>query len=83
MQTETFFRLEKFDPFQGIAIGVAAAEEPDNVSEVLDYQGSKHAFKSWSDSQFRISSGKSYGNIRLQHDDKKPVGKPGDRRDVS
>jgi hypothetical protein len=74
MQAETFFQLTKFDPFSGIAIGIAAAEELDHTNEILDYHGSKPAFKAWSDTQHKLSGGKSYGNIRLQHDDKKPVG---------
>lgn len=70
----TFFRLEKYDPFEGIAYGVAAAEEPDRDKEILDYAGSKPYFQAWSDSVQKDSGGKSFGNVRFQHDDKRPVG---------
>jgi len=69
-----FFQLEKYDEFQGIAIGVAAAEELDHDNEILDYEGSKPYFQAWSASQMKASGGKSKGNVRLQHDDKRPVG---------
>jgi len=72
---ETFFRLEKFDPFQGIAIGVAAAQEPDRDKEVLNYAASKPYFQNWSASVLKDSQGKSFGNVRFQHDDKRPVGR--------
>ena len=75
MQTQTFFRLEKFNPFEGIAIGVAAAEEPDGDQEVLYYSGSKPYFQNWSNSVLRDSEGKSYVNVLFQHDNKRPVGR--------
>lgn len=73
-QFEKFFRLEKMD-FQGIAIGVAAAEEVDHDGEVLDYFASKPYFQKWSDTQKVASGGKSLGNVRLQHDPTRPVGR--------
>jgi hypothetical protein len=72
---EVFFQLEKLDPFQGIAAGVAAAEELDRDNEILDYASSKPLFQQWSDSQKAVSGGKSLGNVRLQHDPRRPVGR--------
>ena len=72
---EKYFQLSKIDPFQGIAVGVAAAEEIDRDNEILDYAASKPYFLDWSKTQKADSQGKSFGNIRLQHDDKRPVGR--------
>jgi hypothetical protein len=74
MQSSTYFRLMKFDPFSGIAIGVCAAAEPDRDNEIMDYEKSKPYFQEWSASVHKDSQGKSFGNIRFQHDDKRPVG---------
>jgi hypothetical protein len=75
---QIFFQLSKYDDFRGIATGVAAAEELDHDGEILDYQGSKPYFQQWSDSQFAASKGQSKGNVRLQHDAKRCVGKLSD-----
>jgi len=72
---ELFFQLQKLDPFEGIATGICATEELDHDGEILDYLGSKPYFQKWSDSQVKASKGKSKGNIRLQHDEKRPVGR--------
>jgi hypothetical protein len=69
-----FFQLGKVD-FQGMATGIAAAEEVDHDNEVLDYFGSKPYFQAWSDVQMAASKGKSKGNLRLQHDPKTCIGK--------
>lgn len=71
---EKFFILEKMDPFLGIAVGVMCAEEIDHDKEILDYFGSKPYIQAWSDSQREASKGLSKGNVRLQHDAKRPVG---------
>lgn len=70
-----FLQLQKYDPFLGVATGIAAAEELDHDGECLDYAASKPFFQKWSDSQFAASKGQSKGNVRLQHDPKKCVGK--------
>src|SRR6267154_3597670 len=75
---QIFFQLAKYDPFLGVATGVAAAEELDHDGEILDYNGSKPYFQQWSDSQFTASKGQSKGNVRLQHDAKRCVGKLSD-----
>jgi hypothetical protein len=72
---ESFFQLQKFDEFQGIATGVLAAQELDRDNEILDYAGSKPYFQAWAESQYKASGGKSWGNVRLQHDPKRPVGR--------
>jgi hypothetical protein len=75
LEKETFFRLEKIDPFQGIATGVAAAEELDRDNEIFDYAASKPFFMAWSNGVKKDSRGLSVGNVRFQHDDKRPVGR--------
>jgi len=72
---QKFFLLEKYDPFQGIATGIATAETVDRDNEILDYVKSKPFFEAWSESVLKDSGGKSFGNLRLQHDDKKVAGK--------
>jgi len=72
---QLFVQMTKFDPFQGLITGVAAAEEIDHDGEVLDYLASKPYFQAWSASQKAASGGKSAGNVRLQHDAKTCVGK--------
>jgi hypothetical protein len=69
------FQLQKYDPFTGEFIAVAAmGKVVDRAKERLDYPGSKPYFQKWSDSQYEASGGKSYGNVRLQHDPKRPAG---------
>lgn len=69
-----FLQLLKFDPIQGIAIGIASSETPDADGEQMDYFASKPYIQRWSQSQYAASNGKSFGNIRLQHDPKKVAG---------
>ncbi len=75
MKKEMFCQLAKFDEFQGIATGILCAQELDRDNEILDYAGSVPYFKAWSASQQAASGGKSWGNVRLQHDPKRPVGR--------
>lgn len=72
---ELFARLSKFDEYQGIATGIAAAEELDHDREIMDYAGSKPYFQQWSTTQKAMTSGRSLGNVRLQHDASKVAGK--------
>lgn len=74
-EQELFFLLEKYDPFQGIATGIATSEQLDRDNEILDYAKSKPYFEAWSASVHKDSGGKSFGNVRLQHDDKKVAGR--------
>lgn len=70
-----FAQLSTIDEIQGIATGVMCAEEVDHDNEVLDYFASKPYIQKWSQEQFANSRGQSVGNVRLQHDDKKPIGR--------
>lgn len=70
---ETFFRLTKMG-FDGVCEGIAACSEPDHDGEILDYEGSLPYFRAWSSTQFANSGGKSYGNVRIQHDAKRVGG---------
>lgn len=62
-----FFRVNKIDEERRMVFGCAAAEEPDRQNEILDYEGSKPYFKSWSESVRKDSQGKSAGNVREMH----------------
>lgn len=55
--------------------GVVTAEVPDRDREILDYLASKPNFIAWSRSILADSGGKSYGNVRFQHDPQRPVGR--------
>jgi hypothetical protein len=68
------FAILKSVDFEGKVEGTIAATEPDADREILDYDGSKPYFIQWSQTQFANSGGKSYGNLRLQHDAKRVVG---------
>lgn len=69
-----YFQLKKFDEFQGLATGILTDSTVDKDRERLDYVRSKPYFQAWSDTQKAASQGKSLGNVRLQHDPKRPVG---------
>jgi cell division protein FtsB len=62
-----FFKLVKADARTHTIHGVAAAEVPDKVGEIFDYESSKPLIKAWSEERFRDSGGKSLGNVREQH----------------
>lgn len=72
---QSFYQLEKFDPFQGVFTAkMVVGGVVDRSQERLDYAGTKPYIQKWSDEQHESSGGKSYGNIRLQHDPKRPAG---------
>ena len=68
-------RLTKVDETTGQFWGIAAAEEPDMKGEICDYATSKPLIKAWSDDIYEHSGGKSYGNLRAQHNSKVAVGR--------
>lgn len=68
-----FVPLAKADAAQRLVYG-SIDETPDRAREIMDYASAKQAFQSWSDGMFKASAGKSYGNIRAQHDLKKAAG---------
>jgi len=69
-----FIPLMKADAAQRLVYG-SIDETPDRAGEIFDYATGKAAFEDWSKTQFEASGGKSYGNIRAQHDLKKAAGK--------
>lgn len=73
-QANIFLRLAKVDPIQGIVTGVLTSSDVDADKERLDYFGSKPYIQAWSDTQLKNSGGKSFGNVRVQHDPKKIAG---------
>jgi hypothetical protein len=72
--------LAKVDVERRLIIARAAAEEPDRSGEVMDWATAKPEFERWSRS-FELATSHlgpdamSKGNIRLQHDPKRVVGK--------
>ena len=67
--------LNKIDEEQRIVVGRATQEIEDKSGEIMDYQSSKPNFKAWSDDFAKRTQGKSYGNLRQQHDPHKAIGK--------
>lgn len=62
-----FIPLSKVDESKRMIYGIAANEAPDNDGEIFDYEASKPNIKAWSENAFKISGGKSYGNVRAMH----------------
>jgi hypothetical protein len=69
-----FIPLEKADAVQRLVFG-SFTERKDRAGETFDYETSKPLIKAWSDQQFEASGGKSYGNVRGQHNAKIAAGK--------
>ena len=67
--------LMKINEEQRLVIGRATQEVIDKSGEVMDYELSKPNFKAWSDDFAKRTNGKSYGNLRQQHDSHKAIGK--------
>jgi hypothetical protein len=55
--------------------GTLAAEETDMQGDTLDYAASKRHFMAWSETCRAQSGGKSFGNLRGQHDASTAAGK--------
>ena len=68
-----FVPLAKADAAQRLVYG-SIDETPDRAREIMDYASAKPAFQAWSEGLFKASGGKSYGNVRAQHDMKKAAG---------
>jgi hypothetical protein len=68
-----FVPLTKADAAQRLVYGYFD-ETPDRAKEVFDYATSKPNFEKWSEGMYKASGGKSYGNIRAQHDPKRAAG---------
>ena len=67
--------LTKVDEEKRLVYGRATQEVLDKDNEKLDYDSSKPNFEDWSGEFAKTTDGKSYGNIREQHDPKKACGK--------
>lgn len=67
--------LAKVDEEKHLVYGRATQEVLDKSGEVMDYETSKPFFVKWSNDFAEKTNGKSYGNIREQHDPQKAVGK--------
>jgi hypothetical protein len=68
-----FVPLAKADAAQRLVYG-SIDETPDRAREIMDYATAKPAFQAWSEGLFKASGGKSFGNVRAQHDMKKAAG---------
>ena len=67
--------LFKIDEEQKLVYGRATQEVLDKSDEIMDYESSKSNFEKWSNDFATRTGGKSYGNIRVQHDSKRVGGK--------
>jgi hypothetical protein len=74
MSVRFFAPITKINEATREVEGVLALEVKDKQGEIMDYATSKEYFQSWSDEIYKISSGKSYGNVREMHS-KNAVGK--------
>jgi hypothetical protein len=68
-----FIPLLKVDAAQRLVYG-SFDETPDRAREICDYATAKTAFQEWSEGMHKASGGKSYGNIRGQHNPKIAAG---------
>lgn len=68
-------KLFKIDEEQHLVYGRATQEVEDKSGEVMDYASSKPMFEKWSNDFATRTNGKSYGNVRIQHDSKRVGGK--------
>ena len=67
--------LFKIDEEQKLVYARATQEVLDKANEIMDYESSKPYFEKWSNDFATRTNGKSYGNIRVQHDSKRVGGK--------
>ena len=67
--------LFKIDEEQKLVYGRATQEVLDKANEIMDYESSKPMFEKWSNDFATRTNGKSYGNVRIQHDSKRVGGK--------
>lgn len=67
MQKSCFFQLVKVDAQTGVFEGVMASSALDAEKERMDYWKSKPVFQQWSQTQAHNTGGRSFGNLRAQH----------------
>lgn len=72
------FNIYKVDATEQKIYLTATSEAKDAKNEIMDYAGSKAYFENWSDSFCQNTGGKSFGNVRLQHNILTPIGKISD-----
>lgn len=60
-------QFTKFDGRSGEFTGVMTSETPDDSQEVIDLPGSRDYIEAWSQSTYKRSKGKSFGNVREMH----------------
>lgn len=69
-----FFPITKIDEEKRLVYGQLTSEEQDSSGETFDYETSKPYFKEWVGYFSKATDGKSCGNLRAMHDNKKAVG---------
>jgi len=60
-------QFTKLNAQTGEFVGVMTSETPDEDREIMDFDQSRPYFEEWSDTAFKRSGGKSYGNLREMH----------------
>jgi Putative phage serine protease XkdF len=74
MTLNLFVPITKIDEEKRLVFGRIAEETPDSGGEVFDYETSKPYFQEWAGFFQKATDGKSYGNVRVQHDPKRNAG---------
>lgn len=69
-----FIPIVKIDEEKRMVFGRIAEETPDSAGEIFDYETSKPYFEEWSGFFQKATEGKSYGNVRVQHDSTRNAG---------
>ena len=69
-----FIPIVKVDEENRLIYGRITEETPDSVNEVMDYETSKPYFRKWSAFFQNATDGKSFGNVRMQHDKTRNAG---------
>ena len=69
------FIITKADSKQKLIYLTASSEKKDEQNQIMDYDKSKPYFEQWSNAFAENTNGKSYGNVRLQHNTLSPIGK--------
>lgn len=69
-----FIPITKVDEEKRLVYGRLAEESPDSIGEIFDYESSKPYYQEWSSFFQKATDGKSYGNLRVQHDPQRNAG---------
>lgn len=67
MTLRVILPITKVDAAQRLVYGTFTEEQGDRSGEVMDYNSSKPYMEEWSDTMYKASGGKSYGNLRGMH----------------